>query len=128
MRVFRASIAVCLAILMTAPALRAQDHVISKSALARAVQQRVEQDQSDRDAILSLLRRSEVRQIAARAGLSLEKVEAVVSTLQGDDLRQIAGDAREVEKDLAGGATVTISTTMIIIALLVIILIIVAVD
>jgi len=128
MRVFRASIAVCLATLMTAPALRAQDHVISKSALAGAVQQRVEQDQSDRDAILSLLRRSDVRQIAARAGLSLEKVEAVVSTLQGDDLRQIAGDAREVEKDLAGGATVTISTTVIIIALLVIILIIVAVD
>jgi hypothetical protein len=128
MRVFRGSIAVCLAILMTAPALRAQDHVITASALSKAVQQRVAQDQSDRDAILSLLRRAEVRQMAARVGLSLEKAEAAVTTLQGDDLRQIAGEARAAEQDLVGGASVTISTTVIIIALLIVILIIVAVD
>ena len=128
MKVFRGSMAICLAILMTAPALRAQDHVISASALSKAVQQRVTQDQSDRDAILSLLRRAEVRQMAARVGLSLEKAEAAVSTLHGDDLRQIAGQARAAEQDLVGGASVTISTTVIIIALLIVILIIVAVD
>ncbi len=128
MKVFRGSMAICLAILMTAPALRAQDHVISASALSKAVQQRVTQDQSDRDAILSLLRRAEVRQLAARVGLSLEKAEAAVSTLNGDDLRQIAGQARAAEQDLVGGASVTISTTVIIIALLIVILIIVAVD
>jgi hypothetical protein len=128
MKVFRGAIAVCLAILMTAPALRAQDHVITASALGKAVQQRVAQEQSDRDAILSLLRRAEVRQMAARVGLSLEKAEAAVSTLQGDDLHQIAGEARAAEQDLVGGASVTISTTVIIIALLIVILIIVAVD
>jgi hypothetical protein len=128
MKVFRGAIAVCLAILMTAPALRAQDHVITASALSKAVQQRVAQEQSDRDAILSLLRRAEVRQMAARVGLSLEKAEAAVSTLQGDDLHQIAGEARAAEQDLVGGASVTISTTVIIIALLIVILIIVAVD
>jgi hypothetical protein len=128
MRVFRGWIAVCLAILMTAPALRAQDHVITPSALSNAVQQRVVQDQSDRDAILSLLRRAEVRQMAARVGLSLEKAEAAVTTLQGYDLRQIASEARAAEQDLVGGASVTISTTVIIIALLIVILIIVAVD
>jgi hypothetical protein len=66
--------------------------------------------------------------MAARVGLSLEKAEAAVSTLQGDDLHQIAGEARAAEQDLVGGASVTISTTVIIIALLIVILIIVAVD
>ena len=47
-----------------------------------------------------------------------------VSTLQGDELRQAAGQARAVNKDLAGGATVVITTTTIILILLVIIIII----
>ena len=125
MRFVRRSLAVCLAVLLIAPAAQAQTHVIGKAALDKAVQERVTQDQQDRDAIVSLLHRAEVRDIAAKAGLSLEKAEAAVSTLQGDDLRQIASQARQVQNDLAGGAsTVVISTTTIIIILLLVILII----
>jgi hypothetical protein len=127
MRFLRRSLAVCLAILMMAPAVGAQEHVVSRAALAAAVQQRVQQDQADREAIVSLLQRTEVRDVAARAGLSVEKAEAAVAMLQGEDLRGIAGDAREAQKDLAGGSSVTLSTTMIIIILLLVILIIVAV-
>ena len=88
MRIVRRSLAVLLAALLVAPAAQAQTHVINKSALSQAVQERVSQDQADREAILSLLHRQEVRQIAAQAGLSLEKAEAAVSTLNG------AGSAR----------------------------------
>jgi hypothetical protein len=102
-----------------------QTHVINKSALDQAVQQRVSQDQADRDAIRSLLQRSEVKDIAARSGLSLEKAQAAVGSLQGDDLREVAGQARAVNQQLAGGAsTIVISTTTIIIILLVILLIV----
>lgn len=129
MRIVRRSLAVCLAALLAVPAAQAQTHVIGKSALDSAVQQRVSQDEADRDAIRVLLQRTEVRDIAAKAGLSLAKAEAAVGTLQGDDLRDLASQARQVQNDLAGGAsTVVISTTTIILVLLIVILIVLLAD
>ena len=129
MRIVRRSLAVILAALLVAPAAQAQTHVVGKKALTQAVQERVSQDQADRDAILALLARTEVRQIAERAGLSLEKAQAAVSTLQGQDLKDIASQARQVNNDLAGGASnIVISTTTIIIVLLIIILIVLIAD
>lgn len=129
MRLARRSFAIILAFLLAAPLAQAQSHVVGKSALDSAVQQRVMQDQADRDAIVALLHRSDVKQVAAKAGLSVERAEAAVSTLQGDDLRQIASQARQVQNDLAGGAsTIVISTTTIILVLLVIILIVLVAD
>ena len=126
MRILRRLLALVLAVLMAAPAAaQAQNHVISRSALDLALSERVNQERADRDAIVSLLRRSEVREVAARAGLSLAKAESAVATLQGDELHQLASQARQAEDNLAGGAsTVVISTTTIIIILLVVILIV----
>ena len=129
MRIVRCSLAMLLAAVLVAPAAQAQTHVIATSALSQAVQQRVSQDQADRDAIVSLLQRPDVRQIASQAGLSLEKAEAAVSTLNGQDLRDPAAQSRQVQNDLAGGAsTVVISTTTIIIVLLIVILIVAIAD
>jgi hypothetical protein len=129
MKMVRRSFAVILAVLFMAPVASAQDHVIGKSALDQAVQQRVSRDQADREAILSVLQRAEVRDIAARAGLSLDKAQAAVSTLQGQDLQQAAAQARQVQDNLAGGAsTIVISTTTIIIILLLVIILVVAID
>ena len=129
MRSVRRCLAVLLALLLVAPAVQAQTHVISKGDLGKAVSERVRQDQADRAAIVSLLQRSEVRTIAAKAGLSVEKAAAAVSMLQGNDLRELAAQARQVDNDLAGGAsTVVISTTTIIIVLLIVILIVLIAD
>jgi hypothetical protein len=129
MNFVRRSLAVILAVLFIAPAARAQSHVIDRSALDKAVQQRVSQEQTDRQAIHALLQRPEVRDLAARAGLSLARAEAAVATLDGEDLARIASQARQVQNDLAGGAsTIVISTTTIIIVLLIIILIVVIAD
>jgi hypothetical protein len=125
----RRSLAVFLAVLLMAPMASAQNHVIGKAALDNAVQEKVSRDQADREAILSLLQRAEVRDIAAKAGLSLDKAPAAVSALQGSELAQAAPQARQVQNDLAGGAsTVVISTTTIIIILLLILLIVVIAD
>ncbi len=124
MRIVRHSLAVCLAVLFLAPVAAAQDHVITTSELNKAVQQRVTSEQADRAAIASLLQRAEVRQVAAKAGLSLDKAQAAVSTLQGADLQQAASQARQVQNDLAGGAsTVVISTTTIILVLLIVLIV-----
>ncbi|MGB2715439.1 MAG: PA2779 family protein [Vicinamibacterales bacterium] len=129
MKIVRRFLAATLALLLVAPAAQAQTHVISKADLAKAVAERVHRDQADRAAIVSLLQRAEVRTIAAKAGLSVDKATAAVSVLQGDDLRELASQARQVDNDLAGGAsTVVISTTTIIIVLLIIILIVLIAD
>jgi hypothetical protein len=125
MRIVRRFLAICLAVLLMAPTAGAQEHVIGQSALDKAVQQRVSQEQADREAILSLLNRSDVRDIAGKAGLSLEKAQAAVSALQGKDLQEAAQQARQAQNDLAGGSTVVISTTTIIIVLLLVVLILV---
>lgn len=128
MQMFRRFLATTLAVMLIAPAAWAQQtHVINKSALDQAVQQRVSQDQADRETLRSFLQDPTVKRVAATAGLSTERAEAALSTLQGDDLRAAATQARAVNQDLAGGATVVITTTTIIIILL-IILIIVAID
>lgn len=126
MRIVRRSLAMCLAVLCMTPVAGAQDHVIGNSVLDKAVQERVSREQTDREAILSLLQRKEVRDIASKAGLSIDKAQAAVSTLQGADLQQAASQARQAQNNLAGGAsTVVISTTTIIIVLLLVLLIVV---
>jgi hypothetical protein len=125
MKIVRRFLAVCLAILMMAPAAAAQEHVIGKSALDQAVQRRVSQERADREVILSLLQRQDVRDIAGKAGLSIDTAQTAVSMLQGRDLEQVAQQARVAQDNLAGGGNVTVSTTTIIIVLLLIILIVV---
>ena len=129
MQMFRRILATTLAVMLIAPAgaWAQQTHVINQSALDQAVQQRVSQDQADREALRTFLQNPTVQNVAAKAGLSVDRASAAVSTLQGDELRQAASQARAVNQDLAGGTTVVITTTTIIIILL-IILIIVAID
>ena len=129
MKFVRRSLAVVLAVLVSAPVASAQQHVIGKSALEKAVHERAALDQADRAAILTLLERQDVREVAKQAGLSIEKATAAVSTLQGDELRQVAAQANHVNNELAGGATtVVITTTTIILVLLIVILLVILAD
>lgn len=126
MQIVRKALGAVLALLLCAPAVGAQQsHVISQRALDQAVQQRVTQEQADREAIRTLLQNSAVKDVAARAGLPIDKAQAAVSTLQGDELRQAAAQAQQINDQLAGGSdTVVISTTTIIIILLIVLLIV----
>ena len=125
MQVFRRILATTLAVMLCAPAAWAQQtHIVNKSALDQAVQQRVSQDQADREALRTFLQNPTVKTVAAKAGLSVDRASAAVSTLQGDELRQAATQARAINQDLAGGATVVITTTTIIIVLLIILIIV----
>ena len=129
MQMCRSFLGATLAVLLSAPPSFAQQtHVINQSALDQAVQQRVAQDQADREALRTFLATPAVQRVAAKAGLSVEKAGAAVSTLQGDQLRRAASQARTVNQDLAGGATVVVTTTTIIIVLLIIILIVALAD
>jgi hypothetical protein len=126
MQICRRLLGATFAVLLAPAAFAQQTHVINQSALDQAVQRRVAQDQADRDALRTFLHNPLVQGVAAKAGLSPDKAEAAVSTLQGDELRQAASQARTVNDQFAGGSTIVISTTTIIIILLVVILLIVA--
>ena len=130
MRTSVSILAILLMIFTAVPRIQAQTaHTAPQAALDAALQQHVAAGAADREAVLRVLENSEVKAVAERAGIDLRRAASAVATLQGDELAQVAAQARTVENALAGGQSrVVISTTMIIIALLVLILIIVAVS
>jgi hypothetical protein len=108
--------------------LHAQQSIVDDALLDEAVAARAAATDDQRDAIAQLLEREQVRDIAARAGISLADVRAAAATLDGDELADVAAQAEQVDDSLSGDqSTITLRTTTIIIGLLVLILIIVAV-
>ncbi len=120
-----------LSLVVVPPAWAQQDTRTAASHQAtidQALAARAAQVAADRDTIRRVLDRAEVREVAGRSGIDLDRVRAGVALLDGQNLQKVANQARTVDAALAGGASsVTLSTTMIIIILLVVILIIVAV-
>ena len=123
-------LAILLTLAAAAPRLHAQStHVAPQAALDAAIQQHLDDTTAQREAVLRVLTRDEVKAVAGRVGIDLTTAATAVASLSGDDLKAAASQAQQVEQALAGGAsTVVISTTTIIIALLVIILLVVAIN
>lgn len=128
MKYVRQTSTVLLTLLLFAQSLIAQqNHVADLQALNSAIATHRASEEADRQMVLGVLSRPEVRQEADRIGLSAERARSVVQTLTGAELREVVNQARKADAALAGGASVTLQTTTIIIILLVVILIIVAV-
>jgi hypothetical protein len=123
-------LAILLTLAAAAPSLHAQSaHVAPQAALDAAIQQHVDQTDTQRAAVLRVLERNEVKVVAGRVGVDLTTAATAVASMQGEELAAAASQAQQVEQALAGGQSrVVISTTTIIIALLVIILLVVAID
>jgi hypothetical protein len=95
--------------------------------LDAVVQQHVSAAQADRETVIRLLDRPAIQALAAEIGLDLRHAQDAIRTLDGQQLSDLASQARQVEQALAGGqSSITISTTMIIIGLLVLIVLILA--
>ncbi len=129
MRTSISALTIVLTITTIVPVASAQTgHVASQKAIDAALQERVTATEADRERVLRLLERPEIRDLAGHVGLDLREAKDAVATLDGDELAVLATQAQKVESALVGGqSTVTISTTMIIIGLLVLILLVVAV-
>ena len=126
--VTRAIALLLVAIFSVTPALGQEAHVVDQAVIDQALSQAMGEDDAHRETVRRLLRRAEVRGVAAKLQLDLRRAESALATLEGEELTRLAAVAEDVETELAGGQSkVTVSTTMIIIGLLVLILIIVAV-
>jgi len=130
MRTFTSVLVILLSIVIAMPRLQAQaSHTASQSAIDAALQQHVSSAAADRADLLRVLANPEVKAVADKAGLDLRRAATAVASLEGEQLSQVAAQARQVDQALAGGQSrVVLSTTVIIIALLVLILLIVAID
>jgi hypothetical protein len=134
MRTSVSGLVVLLCILMAAPRAVAQQpgaeaHAAGPAAIDQALRQHAAGVDADRAVVQRLLERPEVRALAEEIGLDVRRAQAAVATVDGEQLSELAAQARQAEQGLAGGqGSVRISTTLIIIALLVLILLIVAID
>lgn len=129
MRMLVSVLVVVFSLVAVIPPAHAQiSHAAPQSVLDAAVQDHVATSAADRETVLRLLARPDVQAVAGDIGLDLRRAQSAISTLDGQQLTQLAAQAQQVERALAGGQSrVVISTTVIIIALLILILIIVAV-
>jgi hypothetical protein len=91
--------------------------------LDNAIVKTLGQEDAARNAITTLLQRDEVRSMAKGYGLDVQRAEAAVSTLQGDELQRLSGLAADANAQLAGGDRVTISVSLV--GLLVIVIIVI---
>ncbi len=130
MRTFVSALAILLTVFTAVPRLSAQiSHAATQSALDAALQQHVAASAASRQDVLRVLNRPEVKAVASRAGVDLRSAATAIATLDGQELSEIASQARQVEQALEGGqSSITISTTLIIIGLLILILLIVALN
>ena len=132
MRASRQVAAVLLAVLMIAPAGAYAQSAQAPDArmLASMVHEHAAQQDANRREIREALARPEVRELAGRLGADVNRVIASIDTLPPSELARAADTARQVnqqlDRQLVGGGSVTLSTTTIIIGLLVIILLVVA--
>jgi hypothetical protein len=127
----RAAVAVLLSLLLllvnVGPVFAQQDHIAQPATLDRLLAEQSAREAADRDVVIDTLRHPEVRRLADRMDVPMERAEAAVRALDGEELAALADQARAAQASLAGGATtIVISSTVIIIALLIIILILVA--
>jgi len=130
MRTSTSVLVILLLMLIAMPRVQAQaSHTASQSAIDAALQAHVSSTAADRADLLRVLANPEVKAVADQAGFDLRRATTAVASLEGQQLTELAAQARQVDEALAGGQSrIVISTTVIIIVLLVLILLIVAID
>jgi hypothetical protein len=114
---------------MSSNAFAQQRHIVDAAAMANAVSQHAAEQEAKRSVVRDALARPQVKEIAAMAGVDVDRLTASVAVLSDHDLDRAAASAHQVNDALAGGAsTVVISTTTVIIVLLLILLIVALAD
>ena len=100
-------------------------HITDAAAMQKAIAQRKAVDASNREAVMTVLRRPDVKQLAERMGLTIERAETALASLPSDKLAELAEPARAVPTDLAGGdATIVISVTTLLLLLILVVLLV----
>jgi hypothetical protein len=109
--------------LVSSPAFAQQARVVDDVAMSQALAGKAAGEAEQREQVLRVLERDEVRDVAGRLGLDVADARAAVSMLGGAELGTLAQYADAVEAEaLAGGQRVVISVTALLLIIIIIIL------
>ncbi len=100
-----------------------QEHIVDSSAMRQALADKVSQDSANRALLVQVLHRDDVKTLAARMGLNLERAESAVATLGSAELNDLAQQAQATDSSLAGGSTTVIITTTTLLLLLILLIV-----
>jgi hypothetical protein len=99
-------------------------HVITGPEIQAQLDQKIQSDAADRQAIRDLLARPEVRRVAGSAGLDLVRADAAIGTLSGPELSRLAAQASRANSEIGGGRSVTMTWTTVIIVVVALVVLI----
>jgi hypothetical protein len=116
-----------LALAFALPCAYAQDHVVSSSDLQKEVVNATQVRQQNMEKVQTLLSTDAAQQAMQSLHANPEQVKTAVSTLNDQELAQLAAKADKAQADFAAGTLDTRDLLLIIIGVVVLILIIVAV-
>jgi hypothetical protein len=109
---------------LASPGWAQAQHVVGPAELAAALDRQHLTDTANRAAVKRALDRPEARAAADRLGVDLERANAALSRLSGDELAELARTAETATTDLAGGqTTIVISLTTLLLIIIVILLV-----
>jgi hypothetical protein len=112
--------------LVASPVFAQQARVVDATAMTQALAAKAQSEIAQRELVRRVLDRADVREMAGRMGLSVERADSAVAALSGPELGALAQHASAVEAaTLAGGSnTVTISVTTLLLLLILVILLV----
>ena len=91
------------------------NHIVTDTEIRAQMDTQLHSEAADRQEIRDLMARPEFQQIAGNAGLDLQRADAAVGVLSGVELQRLASQARQVNADVIGGKTMTMSWMMVIV-------------
>jgi hypothetical protein len=118
-------IAALIAVFVSSPIARAQQkHVATPETLKTAIAAKLTADDENRQAVRKLLAQPQVREVADRFGLSIQRAETALASLSSAELAELAKSARTVETELAGGdQVIVISITTLLLIIIIVLLV-----
>lgn len=98
-------------------------HVVGADVLQARLDRATQGQEANRQSIRLLLQRADIRAIADRAGLDVQRASAAVAVLSDAQLEALGARAAEINAGIGGSGNIVISATALIIILLIIIIV-----
>ena len=114
---YRIVAALLTCLLVSAPTVSAQDHVVSTAELRQALQMASEKRHNDIKTVREFFGTDAVKKSLNVAHMDLQKIQTAVSVLNNDELSQLAGRVQAAQKEMVAGALTNQQLTYIVIAL-----------
>jgi len=120
-------LAACFLLALCATSILAQTHVVNQADIHKELVNTAQTRQKNLQKVKGLFSSDETRKALESAQISLQKVDAAISTLSDDDLARLASRSDKIDQDFAAGRINDRDLLIILVGIAALILIIVAV-